>query len=698
LESRCLALARVGWVGVTGLCLTLFLAAVPVRSAQLMTPPEQVRLVLRHLSLSVDFYATYNLVCEICFAVGFFSVAAVLFWRSRGKANQWLALFVALFLVAFGADTPTIYALAVRGGGVAVFVKGVDVLAWASLGFFLSLFPDGRFVPSFLRWFAALNVAYQVFWLFPDHSSVFPPNWPPLLLIPLQLSLLVVYLCAQIYRYFRVSGPVQRQQTKWLLLGLIVAGCTLPFLTGSISPGGTLPDVFGVLGIPALRVVWLSIPLSIGVALLRYRLWDIDLIINRTLIYGILTASVIGIYILVVGMLGTLLQAQGNIVIELVATGVVAVVFQPLRNGLQRGINRLMFGERDDPYRVVSHLGQRLEATLAPGEVFPAIVETVAHSLKLPAVAIRLKQDDTLTTVACYGRPREPLLHLPLIYQADMLGELVLAPRTAHESFMGSERHLLNELTRQAGIAVHTVLLTADLERSRQHIVAAREEARRRLGSDLHDGLGHTLAGLLRTVDTASHLLEVDPATAKLLLSEMKQHTKSAIEDVRRLAHSLHPPELELLGLCQALRERVQQYQQPNADGLHVYLESPPTLPPLPIAVEAATYYIALEALNNVERHARAQQCHLRINLIASNDDTLNLLPGVWNASVLELEICDDGRGLPEEAQEKGTGLGFASMVERATELGGTCLIEQVASGGTRVQVRLPCLQANAER
>lgn len=236
-------------------------------------------------------------------------------------------------------------------------------------------------------------------------------------------------------------------------------------------------------------------------------------------------------------------------------------------------------------------------------------------------------------------------------------------------------------------------LLTADLERSRQHIVAAREEARRRLGSDLHDGLGHTLTGLLRTVDTASRLLERDPATVKLLLSEIKQQTKNAIDDTRRLAHSLHPPELELLGLCQALRERVLQYQQLGGGGLHIHLESPQTLPPLPIAVEAATYYIALEALNNIQSHAQAQHCHLRLGLVAS-DNTLNLLPGVWNASVLELEIGDDGRGLSEEAREKGMGLGIASMCERATELGGTCLIEHVATGGTRVSVRLPCLQA----
>ena len=261
LGRQWLALSRAGWVGVTALCVALFVAAAPVRLLQLNTPPEQVRLALRHLGLSVGFYATYNLVCEICLVAGFLIVAAVLFWRSWGKSNEGLALFVALFLVTFGTDTPTLYALATVGAGFAVLVKGVDALAWASLGFFLSLFPDGRFVPGFTRWLVALNVVYQILWLLPDHVPMFPPNWPPLLFISFQLGLLVCYLCAQIYRYWRVSGPLERQQTKWVVFGLAAAGCTLPFLTGSISPAHTQPDLFGVIGVPTLRVVGLFIPL-----------------------------------------------------------------------------------------------------------------------------------------------------------------------------------------------------------------------------------------------------------------------------------------------------------------------------------------------------------------------------------------------------------------------------------------------------
>jgi len=685
-----LALARAGWVAIAVGCVLLLVVALPVRFTQLAHPPAPVQAGLHALGLPLSVYAFSNLVLDSFVVLGFFGAGGLLFWR---KPDEWFPLLVALLLVTFGVDGPILVTLSETQPAWSPLTGLIDTLGWGLLGFFLSLFPDGRFVPRWTWWYSGLFFLLGLLWDLPLPAAFHPYNWPPVLFLPFQVGPTTVFLGVQIYRYRWVSGPVQRQQTKWLLFGLAVALCTLPFLTISITPDRTPATFFGLFVLPALRLLWLFLPFSLCMAILRYRLWDIDHLISRTLVYGILTASVIGLYILVVGLLGTLLQAQGNIVIELVATGLVAVLFQPLRNTLQRGINRLMFGERDDPYGVVSHLGQRLEATLEPKEVLPAIVETVARSLRLPSVAIRLKQDDAFTMVACYGQPKEPLVRLPLIYQAETLGELVLAARAAHESFTKNERHLLNELARQAGIAVHTVLLTADLERSRQHIVAAREEARRRLGSDLHDGLGHTLAGLLHTLDTASSLLERDPATARLLLSDMKQQTKNVIDETRRLAHSLHPPELDLLGLLQALRERVQQYQQPSRGGLHIHLEFPLALPPLPIAVEAATYYIVLEALNNVERHAQAQHCHIRLDLIVS-DVTSKLLPGVLNASVLELEICDDGRGLPEKTWEKEPGLGLASMRERASELGGTCLIERVATGGTRVFVRLPCLQA----
>ena len=201
---------------------------------------------------------------------------------------------------------------------------------------------------------------------------------------------------------------------------------------------------------------------------------------------------------LAVGALGALFQARGNLGISLLATGLVAVLFQPLRSRLQRGVNRLMYGERDDPYAVTSRLGRRLEATLAPEAVLPTVVETIAQALKLPYAAILLKEGEGFRTAAAYGSPRGEPETLPLVYQREEIGRLVLSPRAPGEGFSDADRGLLEDLARQAEVAVHAVRLTADLQRSRERLVATREEERRRLRRDLHDGLGAQLAGLER--------------------------------------------------------------------------------------------------------------------------------------------------------------------------------------------------------
>ena len=173
----------------------------------------------------------------------------------------------------------------------------------------------------------------------------------------------------------------KRQQTKWLLFGVAIFLLleTLDLSVGNLVPGLSAPNsIYQLVNGTVTALLFVTIPLAIGVAILRYRLWDIDLIINRTLVYGALSASVIGMYVLVVVYLGALLRTGNNPVISLVATGLVAVLFQPLRSLLQRAINRLMYGERDNPYAVLARLGSRLEATLVPEKVLPTIVETVA--------------------------------------------------------------------------------------------------------------------------------------------------------------------------------------------------------------------------------------------------------------------------------------------------------------------------------
>jgi signal transduction histidine kinase len=499
------------------------------------------------------------------------------------------------------------------------------------------------------------------------------------------LGALGTAIYSQIHRYRRVSDPVQRQQIKWVVLGISAAlavflgvdlglGAFAPVIA---SPGALLAYLIGYAFFAYLAV--LLIPVTIGIAMLRYHLFDVDVIINRTLVYGALTTCVVGIYVLVVGAFGTLLQARGNFFVSLLATGLVAVLFAPLRDRLQRGVNHLMYGERNEPYTVLSRLGQRLEATLAPDAALKTIVDTVAQALKLPYTAISLKRDGEFVTVAEYGTPIGESITLSLVYQMGSVGRLVLAPRSPGEEFTASDRRLLDDLARQAGVAVHAVRLTADLQRSREQLVAAREEERRRLRRDLHDGLGPQLAAQTLKVGSARSLYPWDPAAADTLLAELEADMEAALADVRRLVYNLRPPALDELGLAGAIREAAAQYgacrsakSPEDTQGPHIAVDAPERLGHLPAAVEVAAYRIAQEALTNVVRHAGAASCLVRLSL----------------DSALELEITDDGIGMPTD---RPAGVGLTSIRERAVELGGTCeVLPIISTGGTRVLARLP--------
>lgn len=229
----------------------------------------------------------------------------------------------------------------------------------------------------------------------------------------------------------------------------------------------------------------LLIPLSISIAVIRYRLWDINPIINRTLVYGALSASTLALYVLAVGLASQFFE-EANLVVSLIATGLVAVFFEPLRERLQRAVNRVMYGERDDPTTVLARLSQRLDSALAPDSVLQTIVETIAQTLCLPYAAISLSSDAQVSLFAsAAGSPPPASISLPLTYGSERVGALLLAPRSEGESFSTADLSLLNLIARQAGIAVHNLRLAHDLQRSRERLVTAREEERRRLRRDL---------------------------------------------------------------------------------------------------------------------------------------------------------------------------------------------------------------------
>ncbi len=506
-------------------------------------------------------------------------------------------------------------------------------------------------------------------------------------------------LLSLILRLRRARGD-ERQQLKWFLyaaapaaiglsaamLELVVTRFTtyLLFNTVYLLPPWLLFFAYAnYVSIVALLVL----PVCTYVAISRHRLYDIDRLINRTLVYGALTACIAGIYALAVGGIGTVFEARGNFGISLLAAVLVAVLFQPLRSRLQRGVNRLMYGERDDPYAVTSRLGRRLEAAIEPGAVLPTVTETIAQALKLPYAAILLKEGEGFRTTAAYGSPTGEPHAWPLVYQREEIGRLVIAPRAPGEEFSAADRRLLADLARQAEMAVHAVRLTTDLQRSRERLVATREEERRRLRRDLHDGLGPTLASLALRLDAARKLVRRKPEDAEALLSRLKDQTQDTVGDVRRLVYGLRPPALDDLGLLAAVRQQAEIHGfvvhglpgdeatgAVDGRGLAFSLEAPEDLLPLPAAVEVAAYRIVQEALTNVVRHARAKTCRVRFSVDRAG-------------GVLELEVTDDGVGMPEDRR---AGVGLSSMRERAEELGGTLVVEPGPKGGTRVLARLP--------
>jgi signal transduction histidine kinase len=294
----------------------------------------------------------------------------------------------------------------------------------------------------------------------------------------------------------------------------------------------------------------------------------------------------------------------------------------------------------------------------------------------LPYVAIALKEGEQFTIAAEYIRSSEPVSQengsmkiLPLVYQLETIGQMILAPRAPGEPFSQTDRCLLETIARQAGIAAYDVRLTQDLQRSRERLVTTREEERRRLRRDLHDGLGPVLAAMSFKLDAVHNLADRDASAVKKMSTELKAQMQEALADIRRIAYDLRPPALDELGLVGALKAHIASHNQ--IQGLQITLEAPENPPPLPAAVEVAAYRIALEAMTNVSRHAGARHCCVRLSL---PDD-------------LCLEVTDDGRGLPKGVQ---AGVGLNSMRERAEELGGMWVAEVLPQGGTGIIVYLP--------
>lgn len=473
---------------------------------------------------------------------------------------------------------------------------------------------------------------------------------------------------------FRRSIGIERAQMKWLayaaVIILIVAVFAIPLQFFGRLTGPQAMEW----SITVTNLAMLGVAAAATVAIVRYRLYDIDVIINRTLVYAIMTGVVLLIYGLVVGGAGLILQSQGNGLFTILATALVALLFQPIRLRLQQGVNRLLYGQRNEPFEVLALLGQRLEQTIPPHAVYPALVETVARALRLPYAAIDVWQDGHWRTVESFGRPAGDPVAYDLTYQGQLVGRLRVARRAPEEAFSRADERLLLNVARQAGAAVYSAQLTADLQRSRQQLVTGREEERRRLRRDLHDGLGPSLASLLLQARVLRRMIREDPAAAEALADEIQGDIRVTIDDIRRVVHELRPPALDDLGLVPALNvmaAKIGRTDAAPAVGPCVTIDAPDDLPSLPAAVEVAAFRIVQEALTNVIHHANARAATVR----------------VWFDRGLWLEIRDDGVGY---RGERAGGLGVRSMRERAAELGGTCTVAALPLGGTVVRATLP--------
>ncbi|WP_182907004.1 sensor histidine kinase [Microbispora sp. H13382] len=401
------------------------------------------------------------------------------------------------------------------------------------------------------------------------------------------------------------------------------------------------------------------IPAAATVAILRHGLYDIELIVNRSLVYGALTLGVVLAYLGIVAGLSALAQNRLSAT-PLIATGAVALAFAPARSAVQSAVDRVMYGQRRDPAAAAARVGLRL------GTGLDGVLRAVCEALRLPYAAV--SSDGRL--VATYGRaPR--LRHTVSLEVADgPPADLLVGLRAGERRLSGADRRALDLLAAPVGLALQAVRLSERLGESRTRIVAAREEERRRLRRDLHDGLGTVLTAVTLKADAAHNLRATDPERSGRLLLDLRADLTAAIADIRRLVYDLRPPALDELGLAGALCQRAQQSWRCEHAGCVVTVDVPQDMPPLSAAVEVAAYRIATEAVTNALRHGRATSCRIRLRA----------------DHALHVEVSDNGAG--------GTGpwrhgVGLRSMHERAAELGGTLTAGPTDRGG-RVHARLP--------
>ncbi len=510
--------------------------------------------------------------------------------------------------------------------------------------------------------------------------------------VPFRLSIVGTVVAALLaavalaLRLRRARGD-ERQQLKWIAyVGVLLA---LAFLAGFSAPRELQPMVQLV-----FFVVLDGFLLTLGLAILKYRLYAIDLVINKTLVYGALAVLIASAYIAIVVGLGALVGARGepNFILALVATAAVAVAFEPLRQRVQRLANRLVYGHRATPYEVLSQFSRRMAEALSIDEVLPRMAEAAARGVEglsgrvrvfVPGGADRVVTWPIDSRNSAFDRT-ELVLH-----QGEPVGEIAVA-RHHGEALMPAEAALLRDLAAQAGPALSNVRLNLELQArlrqlaaqaedvraSRQRIVAAQDAERRRLERDIHDGAQQHLVAIAVNARLARQVLESAPVRAGTLLEEISAQVDDALETLRGLARGIFPPVLADRGLLPALRSHVSR----SGSSIRLDADASVARARFDPRIESPLYFCCLEALQNAAKHAVGAP----INVDLSADST-----------TLTFAVTDQGPGFNTGSAHNGTGL--QGMLDRMAAVGGTLEVVSAPGEGTTIRGRAPRVAAHLE-
>jgi signal transduction histidine kinase len=618
---------------------------------------------------------------------------------SRRPANRvgWLFLVagLALGLSAFSQQYG-LHALIVAPGSFpagrvfAWLSNWTWVIAFAMLAFVFLLFPTGRlrsrrWLPA--AWFAggALTLTSAVVAVYTARFWSHPFSSPAQAMTPvvaavaiLVCAVLVVSVAAVVVRFARSSGE-ERLQLKWFAAAalLVVATFILSVVINSVLTSA-LSNV-------AFLCLWVAVAISV----LKYRLYDIDIVISKAVLYGSLAVFITAVYVGVVVGIGTLAGGRDRPLLAAVAAAVVAVAFQPVRQWAGRLANRVVYGRRATPYQVLSDFARRIGGTYANEDVLPQMAHTVAAGTGAKQVVVWLRIDDQLRPEASsdgsshagplpVGGHELPQLpdsdtSVPVVHQGELLGAIsVTMPKD--EPLRPAGQQLVADVASQAGLVLANAGLIEDLRASRQRLVAAQDEERRRLERNLHDGAQQDLVALAIKVRLGA--TAEDLAQAKEIFGELKADAAGALENLRDLARGIYPPLLADLGLAAALGAQASKAPVPvtvEADGVGRFGQD----------TEAAVYFCCLEALQNTAKYARATQACI---CLQAQDGTLRFT------------VSDDGAGY--DISHTPLGSGQRNMADRLAALGGRLEVRSAPGQGTTITgyLPIPLSQASCNR